>query len=97
MTKQFVGVLADVDCEWEGLAPIYRLYVNDELFAERTWRWTNAYLEEFLQINSEPGEYQLRWELVPPHLANLTVKNVRVEYGAATIDDNMILRIQDAG
>ena len=50
MTKQFVQVLADVNCEWEGLAPTYRLYVDDELFAERTWRWTDSYLEEIIQI-----------------------------------------------
>ena len=46
MSKKFVRVLADVDCEWEGLMPSYRVYVNDELFAERTWRWTDSYLEE---------------------------------------------------
>jgi hypothetical protein len=28
MTKQFVRVLADVNCEWEGLAPIYRWQLN---------------------------------------------------------------------
>jgi hypothetical protein len=93
MTKKFVHVQADVDCEWEGLAPIYRVYVNDELFAERTWRWTDCYLEENLQINAEPGEYSLRWELVPPHLAHLQVKNIRVEHGPGIITENNALRI----
>jgi hypothetical protein len=55
MDKKFVRVVADVDCEWEGWNPVYRVYVNDELFAERTWRWTDCYLEENLQIRSEPG------------------------------------------
>lgn len=96
MSKKFVRVLADVDCEWEGLNPIYRVFVNDELFAERTWRWTDAYLEEMLQIEAEPGRYSLRWELVPPHLAQLTVKNVRVDFGPAKIKNNSILRILDA-
>ena len=36
MTKQFVRVLANVNCEWEGLNPVYRVYVNDELFAEHS-------------------------------------------------------------
>jgi hypothetical protein len=94
MTKKFVRVQADVDCEWEGLAPIYRVYVNDELFAERTWLWTDCYLEENLQINAEPGKYSLRWELVPPHLAQLQVTNVRVDYGPGTIENN-VLRIAD--
>ena len=94
MTKYFVRVLADVDCEWEGLNPVYRVFVNDELFAERTWIWPNCYLEENLQIEAEPGEYVLRWELVPPCLAELKVNNVRVDHGPGTVIDNKILRIE---
>jgi hypothetical protein len=94
MTKQFVQVLADVNCEWEGLAPTYRLYVDDELFAERTWRWTDCYLEEMMQIEAETGEYPIRFELVSPHLAQLQVTNVRVGYGPGTIENN-VLRIAE--
>ena len=96
MTKKFVRVLADVHCDWEGLNPTYRVYVNDELFAERTWRWTDRYLEEMLQIEAEPGNYNLRWELVPPHLATLQVRNVRVDFGPGNIKNNTQLRILDA-
>jgi hypothetical protein len=95
MNKKFVRVLADVHCDWEGLNPIYRVYVNNELFAERTWRWSDSYLEEMLQIEAGPGKYSLRWELVPPHLAQLTVKNVRVDYGPGNIKNNELLRIYD--
>jgi len=93
MSRHFVSVLADVDCEWEGLNPIYRVYVNDELFAERTWLWTTEYLEEMLQIEAEPGDYVLRWELVKPHLAQLKIQNVRVDQGPATMSDSNTLRI----
>ena len=92
MTKQFIRVLCNIDCEWESFQPIYRTYVNDELFAERTWRWTDCYLEEMLQIEAEPGEYTIRFELVPPHLAQLSVTNVRVITGPATVENN-VLRI----
>jgi hypothetical protein len=95
MSKKFVRVLADVDCEWEGLMPSYRVYVNDELFAERTWRWTDCYLEEMLQIEAEPGKYWLRWELVKPCLAKLSVTNVRVDYGPGRVKNNVLLRIRD--
>jgi len=94
MTKQFIRLLCDVSCEWEGLQPIYRAYVNDELFAERTWLWTDKYLEELFQIEAEPGEYRIRYELVPPHLARLTVKNMRVDLGPGTVE-NGILRIHN--
>jgi hypothetical protein len=95
MTKKFVRVLADVHCDWEGLAPTYRVYVNDELFAERTWIWTQEYLEEALQIVGEPGKYHLRWELVTPHLAQLQVLNMRVAQGPGNIKNNTLLRIMD--
>lgn len=95
MNKKFVRVLADVYCDWEGLNPVYRVYVNDELFAERTYSWPDCYLEEMLQIEAAPGKYNLRWELVPPHLANLQVKNVRVDFGPGNIKNQTILRILD--
>jgi hypothetical protein len=93
MKQEFVRILADIDCKWEGLNPIYRVYVNDELFTERTWQWTDNYLEEMLQINAGPGDYTLRWELVPPHLAQLTVKNIRIDHGPGVILNNQTLRI----
>lgn len=90
MGRHFVRVLADVDCEWEGLNPVYRVYVNNEMFTERTWYWTDAYLEEILQIEAVAGEYDLHWELVQPCLAKLTVSNIRVDHGPATIENNKV-------
>lgn len=91
MDPKSVQVLCDVHCDWEGLSPIYRVYVNDELFAERTWIWDeNIYLEEMLQISAPPGEYEIRYELVPPFLANLRVENMRVSMGDAAIKNNKL-------
>jgi hypothetical protein len=77
----FVKAVFDLDCDWEGLPPVYRIYVNDEMFAERTWRWTDSYLEEMLQIEAAPGQYQIRVEPVGPHLARFSTKNHRIEHG----------------
>jgi hypothetical protein len=93
MSKKYVCIAADVHCDWEGLNPSFRVYVNDELFTERTWRWTDSYLEESLQIESDPGIYNIRYELVPPHLAHLTVKNSRVSVGPAEIINDTTFRI----
>jgi hypothetical protein len=93
MTKRYVRVVADLHCSWEGLPPTYRVFVNDELFSERTWIWTNNYLEENLQISAEPGEYKIRFELVPPYLAQLWAKDLRVSVGTASITNNETLRI----
>jgi hypothetical protein len=72
---------------------VYRVYVNDELFTERTFDWQKEYLEEVIQIEAEPGDYDITYELLPPHLATLKVSNMRVEYGPGTIPEQNKLRI----
>lgn len=83
MGTVFVKAWFDLDCEWMGLPPIYRVYVNDELFAERTWIWTEHYLSEMLQIQAPPGHYEVRVESVGPNLARFVTGNHRIEYGPA--------------
>lgn len=85
MQTEFVIVECDVYCKWTGPHPRYRCYVNDELFTERTWIWNDIHLEEMLQIQAPVGKYQVRFELVDPEHAELTVKNLRVKSGPAVI------------
>ena len=91
MDTVFVKAVIDIDCDWEGLEPAYRIYVNDELFTERTWSWTHHSLEEVLQIQAPPGRYHIRLEAVEPCLARFQVTDPRVEHGpAAWIDDQTL-------
>ena len=73
----------DLDCDWEGLAPVYRIYLDHELFAEREWRWTDCYLEEILQIQAPPGRYRVTLEPVGPNLARFRAHRHRIEHGPA--------------
>lgn len=93
MSKTFVRILSQIDCTWEGLNPVYRLYVNDELFSERTWIWTNSYLEEAVQMSAPAGTYTLRYELVPPHLAQLHIGKLTVDHGPAVKVNDVTFRI----
>jgi hypothetical protein len=79
--QHFVALVCHVFCEWEGDPPTYRAYVNDELFAERTWRWKDEYLEELLQISAPAGIYKIKYELVPPFTGNIKVKKYVIEFG----------------
>ena len=81
MEPVFVKAHFDLHCDWEGLPPSYRVYVNDELFAERTYIWTNEYLNEMLQISAPPGRYQVRVELIKPNLAKVSTENYTVSVG----------------
>ena len=83
MNRQSVVVRADVNINWNRDPPNYRIYVGDEMFTERTWVWRDRYLEEILVINAPPGQYNLRWELVPPSQGTIEVTNIRIENGSA--------------
>jgi hypothetical protein len=77
-----VVILADVSVDWQDDPPNYRIYVGNEMFTERTWIWREQYLEERLVVNAPPGNYDIRWELVPPAQGKIEVKNVRIEHGS---------------
>ena len=89
MTKQFIRVLCNIDCEWESFQPIYRTYVNDELFAERSWIWKEHYLEEMLQIQAIPGKYSVRVESLDA-TAKFTTSDFRIEHGPAKWRNNIL-------
>lgn len=89
MNCVFVKIFFDIDCKWKGTAPSYRVFVNDELFAERTFIWHDAYLTEMLQIEAEPGQYRVRVESVDG--GKFRLSNHLVEIGPARwIDENTI-------
>lgn len=96
MKKQAVIVLVDVNCKWNEDPPRYRCYINDELFTERTWVWKDAYLIERLILHTEPGTYQIRYELVDPENAKLRVNNFRIKEGPATVDEKGCIQVENA-
>ena len=93
METVFVKAVFDIDCEWSGTHPAYRVFVNDELFTERTWLWQDVYLEEILQIQAQPGQYRIQLKAVHPNQATFTVTNHRIEHGSARWIDNEHLEI----
>lgn len=90
MALHFVKVLCDVYCDWQGPDPVYRVYVDNELFTERTFSWPDCFLEEMIQIEAEPGNYEIRYEVVSPGLVQLRTENLRVDIGPATVKGNKV-------
>jgi len=96
MRTEFVLALTDVYCSWSGEPPRYRCYVNDELFTERTWIWTEHYLEEQLQILAKPGQYRIHYELVDTETAKMKINNYRIKHGPASVDQKGNITIQES-
>ena len=54
----------DVHAHWNENPPVYRLYVDDEIFTERTFSWVSYqyYLTEHLCCNFSTGVHTLKLE-----------------------------------
>ena len=83
MDTSFILASFDLHCEWKNTPPAYRIYLNNELFTERTWEWRDAYLKNTLQIQGPSGEYKVRIEPVQPCDAKFWATNHAIEQGPA--------------
>jgi hypothetical protein len=82
----------DLHCKWERSPPMYRLYVNDELFSERNYIWqAGEYLRENLILRAPSGNYKIRIET--PSKFNFKLRNLRCTHGKAQIINNENFRI----
>jgi len=93
MKKRFVKVQCEVYCNGWQDPPTYRAFVNDELFCERTWIWTDQHLEEAFQIEAQPGKYKIRYELMSGTIAALQQLNWQVIEGPGFVDASGNLEI----
>ena len=83
MENKFVRISFDLYANWEDENPSYRVYVDDELFSDRTWIWgRDVYLNQTLQIEAEPGVYSIQIDNLSNNAEFLTY-NHRVEVGNA--------------
>ncbi len=95
MEKHYVRAVFNLACNWEGVPPVYRIYVNDELFTERLWRWNdNTVIREILQLEVPPGKYHVRVEALEPCLANFITSNHGIEAGPAHWKSPEIIKVK---
>ena len=96
MQTKSVQVQCDVYCKWDGSDTRYRVYINNELFTERSWIWSGKeyYLEEIITIEAPPGLYKIKYELLEPSDSKLKIRNMRVaSKNAAIHEDQTTLEI----
>ena len=90
-TMAFCKVSFDLFLD-KGTNPSYRLYINDELFAERTYSFPeNKYLRENIQIDAEPGEYNIN--LVKLNKCKFRLRNTTADFGPVEVIDSTTFRI----
>jgi hypothetical protein len=95
MQNQTVIVTCDVDIRYTGEYPVYRLYVGNELFTERTWIWTDEFLREKIVLEAPYGLYPIQYELLPHPDAVIKIKNATVTAGPGRFRKHLALEIHD--
>jgi hypothetical protein len=66
------------------------------LFTERAYIWSGAqYLEEILQLRAPSGKYNIRVDNLGDPTAIFKARNLRVEFGPATIINSKTFEIYD--
>ena len=82
----------DLHCKWQVNPPMYRLYVNDELFTERNFIWqADEFVTENLIIKAPAGEYTVKVET--PSDFNFRLRNLRCTFGDAQVINNEVFRL----
>lgn len=94
MQTYFVRVECDVTAKVYSQPFRYRAYINNELFAERTWIWTDSYLEENFQINAPPGVYSIRFETVDINNGKIKVSNYKTHWPFIDLLKNNITKLK---
>jgi len=94
MKNHFVKINFDLHCDWKRVPPNYRVYVNHELFTERTYIWGGTqYIKEMLQLNAPPGKYTVRVDNLGDPDCVFRVRSMAVETGSARVVDSKTFEI----
>ena len=74
----------DVHAHWNDEPPVYRIYVDEELFTERTFGWTSyqVFIREHIYCNLDDGLHCLKLE----HLG----KNCRFDFVNFKVNSSLI-------
>ena len=87
MKPEFTKIKFDLHCKWDYTPPVYRIYVNNEMFNERTYIWSGTqYLTEVLQLEAAPGKYTIRIENLGK--GQFKMRNLKCTVGNAQILGN---------
>ncbi len=75
-----IAISVDVYCDWQGVSPRYRVYVDDYLLTERRYIWDNKelYVREHIVVELPSGTHYVKIQPVDPHHMGFNAKNITV-------------------
>lgn len=98
MRNKFVKFSFDLFCDWKRQPPTYRIYVNNELFTERSYIWGGTqYLQEVLQLSAPPGKYSIRIDNLGDPECQFKIRNLNIDSGTARVIDSKTIEVSNEG
>lgn len=78
---QEVRIEVDVYCDWQSDPQAYRLWLDGELFTERTYIWDNprSWVREILVAELDFGEHEIVIEPVDPNFKGFSLRNFAID------------------
>ncbi len=75
-----IHMSADVYCHWSEVAPFYRIYVDNDMLTERTFKWPGYqnFIREHVICKLMPGVHTIRVENCSPN-GKFTLNNFIIE------------------
>lgn len=94
MRNKFVKLKFDLHCDWKKTPPNYRIYVNHELFAERTYIWGGTqFLQETMHIDAPVGQYAIRIDNLGDPECQFKIRDLKIETGPGRVVDSKTFEI----
>lgn len=86
-----IHLSADVHCHWSENPPSYRIYVDNDLLTERTFKWAGyqIYIREHMVCNLNPGIHTVRIENCTGP-GNFKLENLVVEGSTNVLHPNYL-------
>ena len=88
MQDQVIEV--DVFCNWQSEPQAYRLYINSDLYTERTYIWRNPHnwVREILVAELSEGEHYIRIEPVDANFKGFKLANFAINNKFQSLQNN---------
>lgn len=86
---QDLRIEVDVLCDWQSEPQAYRLYINNDLYTERTyiWRNPNQWVREILVAQLESGQHTIKVQSVNSEFNGFRLANFAIDNKFQTLEN----------
>ena len=87
---QDLRIEIDILCDWQTEPEAYRLYIDDDLYTERTYIWRNPHqwVREILVAELAPGKHTIKIQPVNSEFQGFKLSNFAIDNKFQTLENS---------